>query len=408
MFHLKNPKEISALLVTSKFPPSKGGVQNYLYNSVTNFRKIAVNILCPTTNEPGFKKVDRALSEAGHTVNRSALLSGDLGFLATITHPAILMKFFCYLSSITKHHDISVILFGHVNFFFLVTIFLIKRLKNIPCALVFHGEDIPIMRQKSNMLVKYMFRQPAFVLCNSKFTQDRLLGFVNKKMRTILAYPGVEDRFFDIGDSSLRSSALGNIDISKKDVIYTVGRLDKRKGHDIVIKALPGIVSECPNVIYLIGGSGGEKDELEDMVERYGLQRFVRFVGLVPEDQIVAFHQAGDIFVMPNRTLEDGDTEGFGIVFLEASACGKPVIAGRAGGAVEAISEDITGYLINPHNVKELVDRVINLLTHKDQSAQMGKKGRDRAWKEFRWANLAGNLENRILEALSECKRRHS
>jgi len=407
MTHLKKPKEISALLVTSKFPPSKGGVQSYLYNTVMNFRKIRVNLFCAKTNEPGFEKIDRVLSKAGHTVNRSALLSGDLGFFKTITHPLIITKFLRSLLHSVKKNDVGIIIFGHVNFFFLAAIFLIKGLRNIPCALVFHGEDIPTVDQKSNSLTRYMFRQPTFVLCNSKFTQNRLLRFVNKRMGTILAYPGVEDRFFDTRDISLSLSTLEDIDIHSKDVIYSVGRLDKRKGHDTVIKAMPEIVSECPDVIYLIGGCGIYKDDLEKMVDRFGLRQFVKFIGLVPEDQIVAFHQAGDVFVMPNRTLEDGDTEGFGIVFLEASACGKPVIGGRAGGAVEAISENITGYLIDPHDVKELVDRVVYLLTHKDQSAQMGEKARDRAWKEFRWPYLAGNLENRIIEALYDHKRKH-
>jgi phosphatidyl-myo-inositol dimannoside synthase len=400
---LKRPDRNSMLLVTRKFPPGKGGVQNYLYNTVMNFRRISTTVLCPKTHDPQSRKYDATLTVDGHMVFRTPLLSEDPGSVFSLTYLQTLFNLFLCIRNKAKKENFDFILFGHVNFFFLTLSFLMIKIERIPCGLLFHGEDIPAVYLKSNILMRYMIRQAALFLCNSKFTQKRLIGFMRKDMKCIIAYPGVRDKFFEQPESRFDAKEFSEaIDFKKRRFIYTLSRLDKRKGHDLVLKALTQIHSTGLKVNYLIGGRGENEDELKNKVKTYGLEEFVKFVGIVSEEKVVGFHKAGAIFVMPNRTLKDGDTEGFGIAFLEANAVENPVIGGRAGGAVEAVLEGVTGYLVDPFNVDELVDRITFLLKSTEQSELMGKKGRNRAWEEFRWPYLTEKLEKEIMNFLTE------
>jgi phosphatidylinositol alpha-1,6-mannosyltransferase len=125
----------------------------------------------------------------------------------------------------------------------------------------------------------------------------------------------------------------------------------------------------------LIAGTDPNLYGLKKDVEKYGLKDFVQFLDFVPEDEIRGLHKAGDIFVMHNRILDDGDREGFGIVFLDASASGKPVIGGRGGGAVEAVEDGVTGYTVNPYETDDLVEKVTFLLANPDKAEAIGKEG---------------------------------
>ena len=181
-----------------------------------------------------------------------------------------------------------------------------------------------------------------------------------------------------------------------RKVIYTVGRLDERKGHDLVIQAMPAIIDKVSEVIYLIGGKGPHLPKLQSLVEELHLQDYVRFCGFIEDKDICAFHHCGDIFVMPNRILEDGDTEGFGIVFLEAAAAGNPAIGGKAGGAVDAVVDGKTGFLVNPYVNDEFVEKTVFLLTSSGQAIAMGTQGRERVKNSFRWPKLADSLSKQL------------
>ena len=236
------------------------------------------------------------------------------------------------------------------------------------------------------MLYRYLIYRLDRYVCNSNFTHQRLQSFLDREVNAFIAYPGVDEKFFEKPgrkDCKIKFGVLG------KRVLYTVGRLDERKGHDLVIRALPSIIRQVPNVIYLIGGEGPHLSKLKQLVRELDLQDYVRFCGFIEPEDILAFHHAGDVFVMPNRILPDGDTEGFGIVFLEAGATGRPVIGGRAGGAVDAIVDGTTGLLVDPYSHEELVEKTITLLKNEELAIKLGEKARNRAWNEFRWKILA-------------------
>jgi phosphatidylinositol alpha-1,6-mannosyltransferase len=135
--------------------------------------------------------------------------------------------------------------------------------------------------------------------------------------------------------------------LAGRPVLLTVGRLSARKGMDRVIDALPEVMRTFSDMVYLIVGEGSYRPVLEQRVAEHQLGRSVIFAGAVPDQELADHYGLGDVFIMANREMPDGETEGFGLVFLEANACGLPVIAGRAGGSVDAVTDGVNGLVVD-------------------------------------------------------------
>lgn len=364
-----------------------GGVQQYAYHYVANMPLSSCVVL---TKKQGEEKetneVDAKLYRKQQRVYRTTAIPDDLGLLSSIKHPLKLFLLFEIMFKVIKKEKISHVLFAHPSFFYFFPLLPLKILLRLPFICIFHGEDIPTIDLKSNGLFRWLIKRLDGYVCNSFFTHGRLQVFLEGQLPECIAFPGVEEKFFQpVG----RDKCKRQFDVEGKKVIYTVGRLDERKGHDLVIKSLPAIIEQVPEVVYLVGGKGPHLKKLKSLVDELHLHDYVKFCGFIAEKDIVAFHHAGDVFVMPNRILPDGDTEGFGIVFLEAAAAGKPVIGGRAGGAVDAVMDGKTGFLVDPHSQDEFVEKAVFLLTSASQADTMGDQGKTRAMEGFRWPVLA-------------------
>ena len=139
----------------------------------------------------------------------------------------------------------------------------------------------------------------------------------------------------------------------ERRVVLTVGRLQKRKGHDMMIRALPAIRRAVPDVLYAIVGDGEERAALEQLAEQEGVRQSVQFLGEVDDETLVRCYQQCDLFALPNRQV-GGDIEGFGMVLLEAQACGRPVLAGASGGTAETMRVPETGRVVPCDRPQEL------------------------------------------------------
>jgi len=186
-----------------------------------------------------------------------------------------------------------------------------------------------------------------------------------------------------------------------KQVIMTVGRLDERKGHDMVIRAVRLLVERFPQLVYMIVGKGREEQRLKGLAEDLSIGERIIFTGFVTDEALPDYYRLCDVFVLPNRETEDnkqmrGDYEGFGVVFLEASACGKPVIAGKSGGSGEAVVDGVTGLLVDPKSESEIANAIERILSDNEFAGRLGMDGRRRAEKEFDWKYAAEAME-RIL-----------
>ncbi|SMD14802.1 glycosyltransferase family 4 protein [Lentzea albidocapillata] len=180
--------------------------------------------------------------------------------------------------------------------------------------------------------------------------------------------------------------------LGDRPVIVCVSRLVPRKGQDVLIRALPLIQRSVPDAALLIVGGGPYRKTLEKMAAG---SRDIVLTGSVPWEELPAHYNAGDVFAMPCRTRGRGlDVEGLGIVYLEASAAGLPVVAGRSGGAPETVRDGITGNIVDGLDVENVAARIASLLADPETAAKMGRAGREWVSDHWRWDQLAHRLEN--------------
>ena len=187
--------------------------------------------------------------------------------------------------------------------------------------------------------------------------------------------------------------------------LLTLARLSPRKGHLTVLEAVHRLQGRIPGLRYVIAGDGPQRDRLEARAGELGIREQVRFTGDVTETEKAALLHDCDLLVLPNQDLPlpggGIDTEGFGIVFLEAAACGKPVIGGRAGGVPEAVLDGRTGLLVDPESPGDLAEAIYRLWSDRDFAAALGRAARARAEREFTWQRIAARYERELRSVVS-------
>lgn len=221
---------------------------------------------------------------------------------------------------------------------------------------------------------RFYLKKADAVVAVSQFTRNALVNLMGVDANKIcIIENGVDTKKFLPGSKNIE--LLDKYKIHNKKIILTVGRLVERKGIDKTLMALPEIIKKIPDIHYIIVGTGEYSKRLEQLAEDLSLHDYVTFAGRVPDEDIVKYYQTCDLFVMPNRELADHDTEGFGLVFLEANACRKTVIGGRAGGAVEAVTHGKTGMLVDGYSVAEISEAVVKILTDDKMRLRMENDG---------------------------------
>jgi phosphatidylinositol alpha-1,6-mannosyltransferase len=220
-----------------------------------------------------------------------------------------------------------------------------KRRLGLRTIVYVHGEEVSITdsydfkrsRRRSTLA------QADAVVAVSRFARDALVELMGVDPAKIALIPnGVDLARFS--PRPRRDDLLARYGLSGRRVLLTVGRLSERKGADRVIGALPSLPAD---VAYLIVGEGPWRSALEAQAAVFGVSDRVVFAGAVPPEELVDHYALADVFIMANRELPNGDTEGFGLVFLEANACGVPVIAGNAGGSVDAVTDGVNGLVVD-------------------------------------------------------------
>jgi phosphatidylinositol alpha-1,6-mannosyltransferase len=207
--------------------------------------------------------------------------------------------------------------------------------------------------------------------------------------------PGVDVDAFHPGADGTEIRARHGL--SDRPVVVCVSRLVPRKGQDMLIRALPEIRRRVPGAALLLGSGGPYRSRLERLTRDLGVERDVVFTGSVPWSSLPSLFAAGDVYAMPCRTRAAGlDVEGLGIVYLEASATGLPVVAGDSGGAPDAVIEGETGYVVGGRDVPAIARRVADLLGDPDRAKAMGAAGRAWVEREWRWEQQADRMQSLI------------
>ena len=364
------------LIATIDFPPICGGVANYLAGLAENLPKDKVVVLAPSADNT---------EEKQYKIYRKKLIT-EIFFLWPKWLPLVY-----HLFKIIKKEKIETILVGQVLPVG-TAVFFLNKILGIPYYVSCHGMDILMANEtfRKRKLLNKILEQAKGVIANSEFTKNELikLGVLSEKITII--YPCVKS-VAPASEESLKNIS-ENYSLENKKIALTVGRLVERKGHSKVIEALPIVLEKIPEARYVIVGDGPERKRLEEKARDLNLENKVIFTGRVGDSELPAFYQLSDIFVTVSRQI-GGDVEGFGIVYLEANQYGKPVVAGRSGGASEAVVEGFNGLLVDPGSPEDIAGAMIKLLTDNELALRLGKQGKERVEREFLWETGAKKLE---------------
>ncbi|MCQ4046252.1 glycosyltransferase family 4 protein [Streptantibioticus rubrisoli] len=227
-----------------------------------------------------------------------------------------------------------------------------------------------------------------------EYTRSRISGALSARAaaRMVQLPPGVDEKTFHPGSGGAVVRA--RLGLSDRPVVVCVSRLVPRKGQDTLIRAMPEILRRVPDAVLLIVGGGPYRSALERLAAEVGVAESVRFTGAVAWEELPAHYGAGDVFAMPCRTRRGGlDVEGLGIVYLEASATGLPVVAGDSGGAPDAVLDGETGWVVEGGSPSAAAERIVVLLEDPALRRRLGERGRQWVEEAWRWDLLAERLK---------------
>jgi len=274
-------------------------------------------------------------------------------------------------------------------------------------AVVAHGMEITKNqhRPRRRTGIRWTFGSADLAVAVSRFTRERILDSGVPPDQVSVLPCGVDPDRFRAGD---RAAARARFGFGGRPVVLTLARLVSRKGHDLVIRALPEVRRAVPDVLYVIAGpehrpsspragvprragAASYEERLRALARECGVEDAVRFLGYVGDGALPDLYAAADVYAMPSRHDEaGGNFEGFGISYLEANACGVPVIGAATGGVADAVVDGVTGWLIPPEDVPSLAARLGGLLADPAAARRMGEAGRQRVLREFTWDRVAG------------------
>ena len=367
------------LVLTELFLPTKGGTAIWAAEVYKRLGGSEIHIV--TADVPGAAEVDAVHPNSIHRI--------ELKRVAWLRPESLMMyaRFF-FMSlwlGLTRRfdalHAFRALPEG-------ITAWLVARLTLRPVLIYAHGEELTTWgRGGKYKAMRFALRHADCVIANSEFTRDELIKMDVNPARITLIYPGVDVERFRPG--------LACADLCKSvgvagdaKLILSVGRLSRRKGFDQVIHSLAALIRAGLNVQYALIGIGEDRDYLLKLARENDVAERVHLLGHVSADDLPRWYNACDVFAMPNREI-NGDTEGFGMVFIEAAACGKPVIAGRAGGTGAAVVDGDTGLRVNGDMVEDVTSGLQRILNDHGFAAHLGHAGLARVTREFSWEQVA-------------------
>lgn len=368
----------NTLLISEIFPPKNGGSGRWFWELYTRLPSNEYTIAVGKTE--GAEVFDKT-----HDLNIHRLeLSSPSWGIKSLSGLKFYWRVFNQVRRLIKQEKISAIHCGRcLPEGFIGYIF--YKIFNIPYICYIHGEDVEAASTSRELswIVKKVLGSATTLICNSQNTANLLLNNWQADSSIInILNPGCDTNKFIPAEPD--ESIKRKLGWHNKKVILTVGRLQERKGQDMLIRAISEIKQFTPNILYAIIGDGDEKQKLEELVNELNLQDNVIFMSEISDEEMIQAYQQCDLFVLPNRTVGK-DIEGFGMVLVEAQSCGIPVIAGDSGGTAETMIIGQTGFIVDCTEPKALSDKIIELFQQSGAMDQLGHNGRNHVVKTLDW-----------------------
>ena len=362
------------LLVTNDFGPRTGGIETFVIGLLERITGHHVMVFTSSQGETSAYDQDW-LDKFGVQVLRDK---------SKILLPS--RRVTRNVKKIVTESDIDVVIFGAAA----PLAFMSKSLRKIGVKKIIaltHGHEVWWAKVfPFNFAIKRIGASVDHLTYLGEFTRKAISKTLSEKSRNKLVKiaPGIDTaHFIPRADGFEKRVELG---LQDKKIIISVGRLVHRKGQDKLIEAMPTILRKIPNVHLLIVGEGPYKNHLDKLVKKFSLEESVTFVGRILYDKLPTYLSAADLFAMPSRSRFFGlEVEGLGIVYLEASACGIPVVAGNSGGAPDAVMEGVTGFCVDGTDVDQVASAVIEVCSNAERASHMGAAGRNWIVDQWRW-----------------------
>ncbi|MBU6391732.1 MAG: glycosyltransferase family 4 protein [Planctomycetota bacterium] len=385
--NFQNQKKIS-LLITNDFPPIVSGISTVFYHIWKRLPQDKITVIAPRIY--GCEDFDK---KETFRIIRKKIPTGESGkakFLKMLLN-IFYALYYVRRYNVKKLHCGQILSVGPAGL-------ICKKLFGVKYSVYVYGSETVRFGTSKIMtkLMRKIIEESEELVTNSEFTSHEYERWGVQREKMVKIIPGVDSVFFRPQEKS--QHLIEKYNLHGKQVIMTVGRLDERKGHDMVMRAITQLIKQFPTLVYMIVGKGREEQRLESFAESLKLRGSIIFTGFVTDELLPAYYNLCDVFVLPNRETElhhqlRGDYEGFGLVFLEASACGKPVIAGASGGSSEAVVDGVTGLIVDSKSEIKVARAIERLLTNEQLASQLGTTGRLRAEKEFDWRHIAKTME---------------
>ncbi|MGH3739323.1 MAG: glycosyltransferase family 4 protein, partial [Micromonosporaceae bacterium] len=363
------------LLVTNDFPPRPGGIQSFVHGLAV--RQPTDSLVVYASTWRGAADFDAAQPFPVVRENTGVLLPT----------PAVARR----AGELAREHGCDTVWYGAAAPLGLLTPALRHSGVRRAVALT-HGHEVGwAMLPGARTMLRRIARHADVVTYLGEYTRVRLARALDGLTELRRLAPGVDtDRFGPGVDGTEVRRRYG---LADRPVVVCVSRLVPRKGQDALIRALPAIRRQAPGAALLLVGGGPYRSRLRRLAAQAGVADHVVCTGSVPSGELPAHYAAGDVFAMPCRTRNGGlDVEGLGIVFLEASATGLPVVAGDSGGAPDAVRDGETGRVVDGRDVPALAGAVAELLADPALAARMGAAGREWVTSQWRWQTQADRL----------------
>ena len=358
------------LIVTNDFPPRQGGIQSFVHELARRLPPEQLTVYAPAWDGAAQFDAKQPFEVIRHPT--SLMLP-----VPSVTRRA---------AAIVKTRHCEAVIFGAAAPLGLITPAL-RRAGVGKAIAITHGHEAGwAALPGARALLRRIGDQTDVVTYLGEYFRLRLASALSPAAaaRMTRLHPGVDAAHFR-PDPEARETIRARYGLAGRPVVVCVSRLVRRKGQDTLLKAWPKIKEKVPSAALLIVSGGPREAALHKLSERTGLAPSVHFTGPVPAAELPAHYAAGDVFAMPCRTRRGGlDVEGLGIVYLEASATGLPVVGGDSGGAPDAILDGETGYVVSGRDTAALADRLVALLSDPATARAMGDKGR--AWVERDWS----------------------
>jgi phosphatidyl-myo-inositol dimannoside synthase len=357
------------LIVTNDFPPRQGGIQSFVYELARRLDASQLTVYAPRWDGDAAFDAVQSFEVVRHP---TALMIGG---------PEVRRR----AAQLARSRRAEAVVFGASAPLGLITPTL--RTAGVRRAIaITHGHEagwaaLPGARQ----LLRQIGERTDVMTYLGEYFRIRLASALTPEAAARMArlHPAVDATVFR-PDPGARQLIRDRYGLADRPVVVCVSRLVARKGQDTLLRAWPSVLRRVPEAALLIVGGGSHAAALRQLTARSGVSSSVRFTGPVPQAELPAHYAAGDVFSMPCRTRRGGlDVEGLGIVYLEASATGLPVVGGDSGGAPDAILDGETGYVVGGRDVAALAERLTALLEDPAGARAMGDKGR--AWVERDW-----------------------